>query len=176
MISLKAKQLSSNQHIKMSRFVGENGQRRFYDSCRAAGIDIKKASASQDMKHIDFIVNGETVDAKGIKNTHKKGQILLEIKNVQGKDGWCSKSGPDWIAFDFGLFFIQVLNKDLQKLIKKNCDLTKRVSKISDALHKGYSRKDRDDLMTIVLLTDVIKSCKHSFLPIEPFYEEMELL
>ena len=85
MISLKAKQLSSNQHIKMSRFVGENGQRRFYDSCRAAGIDIKKASASQDMKHIDFIVNGETVDAKGIKNTHKKGQILLEIKNKPSK-------------------------------------------------------------------------------------------
>ncbi len=160
----------------MSRFVGENGQRRYYDSCKAAGKDIKKTSGSQDMGHVDFIVDGETVDVKGQKKTHGKGQILLEIKNVQGKDGWCSPSGPSIIAFDFGSFFLHVRNSDLQKLIKKKCNLNTFANKATDALYVAYSRKDRDDLMTVVSLTDVIKECEHWFLPYESFHVTMELI
>lgn len=165
MISNKAKSMSNQSHIKKSWRIGENGQEKYYQSCKAANLDIKKTTKEQDMGHVDFVVEGKTVDVKGLKDTHKEGKILLEIKNVQGKDGWCSKSGPEWIALDFGAFFFHVKNSDLIKLIKKKCDLTQEVSKISDALYKSYSRRDRKDLMTVVSLTDVVKSCEHWYLP-----------
>jgi hypothetical protein len=176
MISNKAKGMSSHAHIKRSWSVGEDGQQKYYQSCKAAGLDVKKATDRQDMQHIDFVVDGKTVDVKGLKDTHKQGKILLELKNVQGKDGWCSLSGPNEISFDFGAFFLHVKNTDLIKLVKKKCDLTKTVSKISDALYKSYSRKDRNDLMTVVSLTDVIKSCEHWYLPNNPYYPPMDLL
>ena len=176
MISNKAKSMSSHAHIKKSWGIGENGQQKYYQSCKAAGLDVKKATDKQDIQHIDFIVDGKTVDVKGLKDTHKEGKILLELKNVQGKDGWCSSSGPFWISFDFGAFFLHVENADLIKLIKKKCDLTQEVSKISDALYKTYSRKGRLDLMTVVSLTDVIKSCEHWYLPIRDWHPPMDIL
>lgn len=168
--------MSSHGHISRSYAVGEDGQQKYYQSCKAAGLDVKKASNKQDMKHIDFFVDGKTVDVKGLKDTHKEGRLLLELKNVQGNDGWCSKSGPEYIAFDFGAFFLHVKNADLVKLIKAKCDLKKKVSKISDCLYKSYSRKDRDDLMTVVSLTDVIKDCEHWYLPNKPYHPPMDLI
>ena len=174
MISDKAKELSSFSHIQRSWNVGENGQRRYYNSCRAAKLSVKRASDAQDMKHVDFLVEGKTIDVKGLKDTHKMGQILLEIKNVQGRDGWCSKSGPEWVAFDFGAFFLHVKNLDLVSLVAKKCDLNNIAKRASEALYRGYTRKDRDDLMTVVSLTDVIKMCEHWYLPAREFYEPME--
>lgn len=177
MISNKAKSLSSHSHIKRSWSIGEDSQQKYYQSCKAANLDIKKTSREQDIGHVDFVVGGKTVDVKGLKDTQKEGKILLELKNVQGKDGWCSISaGPEFIAFDFGAFFLHVKNSDLIKLVKKKCDLTASVSKISDALYKSYSRKDRSDLMTVVSLTDVIKSCNHWYLPSRSWMAEMDLL
>lgn len=176
MISNKAKAMSSSSHIKRSFSVGEDGQQKYYQSCKASGLDVRKASNVQDMQHIDFFVDGKSVDVKGLKDTHKEGRILLELKNVQGKDGWCSKSGPEWIAFDFGAFFLHVKNSDLLKLIDKKCDLTKVAPKIGQALYKSYSRKDRDDLMTVVSLTDVIKTCEHWFLPNRTWNFPMDLI
>ena len=175
-ISNKAKSMSSHAHIKRSWSVGEDGQQKYYQSCKAAGLDVKKATDKQDMQHIDFVVEGKTVDVKGLKDTHKEGKILLELKNVQGKDGWCSKSGPQYVAFDFGAFFFHVKNTDLIKLIKKKCDLAQKVSKISDALYKSYSRKDREDLMTVVSLTDVVKECEHWYLPNREWKFPMDLI
>jgi hypothetical protein len=174
MISDKAMGMSSHQHINRSFSVGQNGQRDYYQSCKAAKIDVKQATNAQDMKHIDFIVDGKTVDVKGMKDTHKLGQILLELKNVQGKDGWCSVSGPEWIAFDFGAFFFHAKTTDLIKLAKKKCDLAKRVYKAKDALYKAYTRSGRLDLMTVVSLTDVIKDCEHWYLPKREWMFEMD--
>lgn len=175
MISKKAKEMSSRSHIKRSGAIGENGQNKYYQACKASNLDIKKSSNKQDMNHIDFFVDGKSIDVKGLKDTHREGKIVLEIKNVQGNDGWCSASGPEWVAFDFGAFFFHVKNKDLIKLIAKKCDLTKKVNKISEALYKSYSRKDRNDLMTVVSLTDVIKKCEHWYLPCREWNFPMEI-
>lgn len=177
MISNKAINMSSPQHIRHSRFTGEDGQRRYYNSCRAAGLDIKKTKKESDINHVDFLLNGETVDVKGMKKTHYKAQVLVELKNVLGNEGWCNNSGsPKWIAFDFGTFFIHVDNKDLFRLVKTRCNFKKKAKKYEDALYVGYTRKDRKDLMTIVSLTDVIKECEHWFLPYSEFHEPFELL
>lgn len=175
MISNKAKQMSSHAHINRSWRVGENGQQKYYQSCKAANLEIFKTGKEQDLGHVDFVVEGKTVDVKGLKDTHKEGKILLELKNVQGKDGWCSENGPEFVAFDFGAFFFHVKTVDLIKLIKAKCDLTKTVTRISDALYKSYSRKDRKDLMTVVSLTDVINECEHWYLPNKE-WTPMELL
>lgn len=163
--------MSSHRHIQYSQAVGDDGQRRYYNSCRAANLNIQKTTKANDMNHVDFIVDGKTVDVKGIKKSHKKAQILVELKNVLGKDGWCSANGPEFVSFDFGLFFIHVKNADLLNLVKKKCNMKTFVPKYEDALYKAYSRKGRDDLMTLVSLTDVIQECEHWFLPFEDFHE-----
>ena len=174
MISQKAKNLSSASHIKKSYQTGQSGQRRFYDSCKALGHDIKQANKRQDIAHIDFFLNGETVDVKGLKDEHKNGRVILELKNVQGKDGWCSEKSSKWIAFDFGGFFLVAKTIDLIDLVKSKCDLNNLVPRLKDALYAGYTRKDRSDLITIVKIQDVLNNCHHKILPYSDYHVPMD--
>jgi hypothetical protein len=178
MISKKAQGMSSGQHIAKSINVGASGERRFYDSCKAAGMNIKKTGKKSDIAHVDFIVKDKvTFDVKGLKDSHKNGNILLELKNVQGKKGWCNdQNTPEWIAFDFGIFFVCAKNTHLYELTKKICNLRSKVSKAKDCLYKGYTRKDRKDLMTMVKLSDVLAECDHWILPYKEYRQPMELL
>ena len=138
MISNKAKGMSSFRHIQKSQDTGESGERRFYDSCRAAGKDIKKTKKGDDMhKHTDFIVDGVSFDVKGLKQSQTEGRIILEVLNVQGNMGWCNdKEKPQWVAFDFGAFFLCVRNTHLRELVENKCDWTDEVSRVNDALYK----------------------------------------
>lgn len=178
MISRKARGMSSASHIQKSLASGQSGERRFYDSCKMAGIKIKKTDAKSDIGHIDFMVNdNNSYDVKGLKDSHKNGNILLELKNVQGKIGWCNNQNtPQWIAFDFGGFFLCCNNSDLYKATLDLCDLDDRVSKAKDCLYKGYNRNGRQDLMTMITLQDALNQCQHWFLPYQVYSEPMELL
>ena len=103
MMSNKAKGLSGSSHIAHTKKLMDESVKRYQHSCLSAGLDIKKTGKQQDIGHVDFVVNGETVDLKGIKNSTREGKILLEFMNVVGKTGWCNQKGtPMWIAFDFG--------------------------------------------------------------------------
>lgn len=176
-ISNKARGLSSFRHIQQSQKTGDDGERRFYDSCKAAGFDIKKTTAQKDMKHIDFMVNGKSFDVKGIKKSHKNGEILIELKNVRGDMGWCNnKNSPEYVAFDFGAFFLCVCNSDMYAMVMDLCDLKSKVLTIEEALYKGYQRKDRSDLMTLVKLQDVLNNCGHEFIPYQDYHQPMELI
>ena len=177
MISRKAQGMSSAAHIYKSQQTGQSGERRFYDSCKAAKKHIKKTGAATDMKHIDFVVDGKTYDVKGLKDSTKEGNILLELKNVQGKNGWCNKEEtPEWIAFDMGGMFLCAKNKDLYEASVALCDLNDTVNKAKDCLYKGYTRKDRKDLMTMIKIADVLNSCECYFLPYKEYRQPMELL
>ena len=178
MISNKAKGMSSFKHIQKSQDTGESGERRFYDSCRAAGKDIKKTKKGDDMhRHTDFLVDGVPFDVKGLKQSQSEGRIILEVLNVQGKMGWCNhKKKPEWVAFDFGGFFLCAKNEDLYDLTQDLCDLKDKASNIKDSLWKGYTRKNRKDLMTTVLLQDVLDDCEHWFLTYNQYRSPMELL
>jgi hypothetical protein len=164
-LSDKAKSISSSYHIKKSYKIGSSGEIRYYESCKYAKLKINKTNKNDDMNHVDFIVNNTTVDVKGLKISHKLGNILLEIKNVQGYDGWCSEKGPEWIAFDFGAFFLHAKNSDLIQLYKKLCNLNNKTTNPYDCLYKSYTRSGRKDLMTMVTLKDVLNNCEHCFLP-----------
>lgn len=167
--------MSSPKTIARSLNIGGSAEHRFHDTCKNLGRNIKKASNREDIKHIDFVVDGKTFDVKGLKKTQQNGLLLLEVKNVQGKDGWASKSGPEFVAFDFGGFFLSVLNADLIKLIDKKCRLQDAVDHIDKALYMAYTRKGRDDLMTVVKLQDVLNYCWHEFLPYSEYRPAMEI-
>ena len=148
---------------------------RYHGSCLSAGLTIKKATKKQDIGHVDFIINGETVDLKGLKNSTREGKILLEFFNVRGKTGWCNEKGtPLWVAFDLGAFFLHVKNIDLYNLAKEKCDLRDTVNRVDECLYKGYRRKGRKDLMSMVLLKDVLESCEHWFLPYAKYQIPLE--
>lgn len=175
MISNRAKGLSGANHVARSMKVGDESTHRYHDSCLSAGLTIKKTKKQQDIGHVDFVINGETVDLKGIKNSHREGKVLLEFYNVQGKTGWCNENGtPLWVAFDFGAFFLHVKNIDLYNLAKKKCDLRDKVYKVDECLHKGYTRRGRKDLMSMVLLQDVLQECEHWFLPYMKYHIPIE--
>jgi hypothetical protein len=71
-----------------------------------------------------------------------------------------------------GAFFLHVKNSDLYQLAKKKCDLRDTVTKVNECLYKGYRRKGRKDLMSMVNLQDVfIADCEHWILP----YQEYDL-
>lgn len=170
MISRNARNLSSKAHVDYSKNIGESSQNKYLASCLAANIEVTRSNRKQDISHIDFFINGESVDVKGLKKSHRQGLILLELKNVIGRDGWCSASGPKWIAFDFGAFFIHVKTTDLLSLVSTKCDLTKKVDRAEDCLYKSYTRKQRQDLMTMIKLEDVIKNYEYWLLPIPEKY------
>ena len=61
--------------------VGDESTYRYHDSCLSAGLTIKKTKKQQDIGHVDFVINGETVDLKGIKNFKRViGRCFLMLK------------------------------------------------------------------------------------------------
>ena len=148
---------------------------RYHHSCLMSELKIKKTGKQQDIGHVDFIVNGETVDLKGLKNSTREGKILLEFLNVNGKAGWCNEKGiPTWVAFDFGAFFLHVKNADLFNLAKEKCNLRETVYRVNECLYKGYTRKGRKDLMSMVTLQDVLTDCEHWYLPYAKYQLPLE--
>ena len=175
MISDKARGLSGSKHVAHTQKLMDESTERYHHSCLSAGLTIKKATKKQDIGHVDFVVEGETVDLKGLKNSTREGKILLEFLNVLGKTGWCNENGtPLWIAFDFGAFFLHAKNADLFNLAKDKCDLRDTVYKVNECLYKGYRRKGRKDLMSMVTLQDVLTECEHWFLPYSKYQLPME--
>ena len=136
MISDKAKGLSGLSHVAHTKKLMDESTKRYHHSCLSAGLTIKKTGKAQDIGHVDFVVNGETVDLKGLKNSTREGKILLEFLNVNGKTGWCNENGtPLWIAFDFGAFFLHAKNVDFRAFLSL---LSAESSKIAHFLVKIF--------------------------------------
>ena len=99
----------------------------------------------------------------------------MEFLNVNGKTGWCNENGtPLWVAFDFGAFFLHAKNVDLYNLAKQKCNLRETVNRVDECLYKGYRRKGRKDMMSMVLLRDVLEGCEHWFLPYSKYNIPLE--
>jgi len=175
MMSDKARGLSGSTHVAHTQKLIDESTERYQHSCLSAGLTIKKTGKAQDIGHVDFVINGETVDLKGLKNSTREGKILLEFLNVNGKTGWCNENGtPLWIAFDFGAFFLHAKNVDLYNLAKEKCNLRETVNRVDECLYKGYRRKGRKDMMSMVLLKDVLDGCEHWFLPYSKYNIPLE--
>jgi len=151
---------------KQSKWIGspawERGQqveRDFEKLLVKRDPDFKRANLQQQFKHIDFLTSFGTIDVKAKKRLSRSGSIhdeiiWCELKNVQGNAGWLTGS-PDIIAFERDDCFVLVKRAELLELVDNLCDLSNMVDQSSQALYKGYTRKGRADLLTIIKMTDL---------------------
>ena len=160
MISNKAKGMSSKEHIKHSLNTGIQGEALFEEVMKGRGISYVTASESDNKRrHVDFWVGPKGkrkgVDVKGLKSAHKKGYVVVEAKNVQGRAGWCDPStAAALIAFQFEDCFI-VVPKELlwnfcEPFFAPKAEAWEGKFSVENVLHKKYTRTGRKDLMTVI--------------------------
>lgn len=124
-------------------------------------ISFRKATKQEQFKHIDYSTSIGTIDVKAQKRISRSDSseqeefIWLEFKNVQGNKGWLS-GVTDIIAFERANDFVLVRRKDLFLWAHGKCDLNTLVTNSRDALYKGYTRRGRKDLISIVKMVDIM--------------------
>jgi len=148
----------SNERRKYSSTTGRVAEIRFVRAARNKGLLVTKSSHTEDMHdHIDYwlaIKDGGKwgVDVKG---NNLPDEIWVEFKNVLGNNGWLY-GGASIIAFDMpeeGGFSI-VSREELASFCETNVS-DEFVSRKEDAHLKKYTRKDRQDVITILKLHDL---------------------
>ena len=149
----------SNKRRAYSSSTGRMAEVRFVRAARQKGLLVTKSTHTEDIhQHIDYWLamsgNGKKwgVDVKG---NNLPDEIWVEFKNVQGKLGWLY-GGAAIIAFDIpeeGGFSI-VDREELAFFCEKHV-LDEAVSNKSDAYLKRYTRKDRQDVISILKLHDI---------------------
>jgi len=113
----------------------------------------RKSSRAEDIfMHVDYWHGDLGVDVKG---NNLPDEIWVEFKNVRGEPGWVFGEAT-YIAFDMPEVhgFVMVKREELQKYCKKNVDFSGVVAK-SKAYKRCYTRKDRKDLITKLVLEDL---------------------
>lgn len=136
--------------------------------------DIKPATKEEQFKHIDWHSVIGTIDVKAMKRVTRNSElqteyIWIEFMNIAGYDGWLYGK-QDWVAFEQVNGFLFVRRGRLAKLANSLCDLTQKVSKAGDALYKSYTRKDAEDVISMIKYSDL--DCLPSFFVEDVFEEE----
>ena len=149
----------NNSRRRYSNATGRVAEVRFIRSARKKGLLVNKSSHTEDIhEHIDYWLamssNGNRwgVDVKG---NNLPDEIWCEFKNVQGKPGWMD-GGAAIIAFDMpeeGGFAI-VDREELAFFCEKHIS-NEVVTDKRQAYLKKYTRKDRQDVITILKLHDL---------------------
>ena len=132
---------------------------------------IRKADPSEDMfQHWDFLIKNKDyefkVDVKAHKHIYRNGPLLkdwfwIEWKNVRGSDGWINGMA-DLIAFQYNNYFYLYLRKSLENFARGNVNFNKIVYKSSEAKNCIYTRKDRNDQLSMIKITDLNSVCMPS--------------
>jgi hypothetical protein len=149
----------NNSRRRYSNATGRVAEVRFIRSARKKGLLVNKSSHTEDIhEHVDYWLamssNGNRwgVDVKG---NNLPDEIWCEFKNVQGKPGWMY-GGATIIAFDMpeeGGFAI-VDREELAFFCEKHVS-SEVVTDKRQAYLKKYTRKDRQDVITILKLHDL---------------------
>jgi len=149
----------TQQRRAYSGATGRVAEVRFKRASEALGLNVTKSTRSEDMnQHVDFwlAVNKDGkrwgVDVKG---NNLPDLIWCEFKNVRGNPGWMY-GGASIIAFDMpeeGGF--SVVDREELALWCENNVLDEYVTNKSHAYLKKYTRKDRQDVITVLKLRDI---------------------
>lgn len=154
---------SYNGRLQRNLAEGKQSEQLF---CELSGAI--KGTQQEDYNHIDVHLDGLTYDVKSYKPCHSKGYVLLELKNVQGKPGWCSKSGADKIAFQFEKSFWILDTKRMLRWLQDTMIRLRTATmpiKRQNGLHKKYGyegvlykplgRSGRKDVFVYVRKSDL---------------------
>ena len=150
---------------------GLGAEQLFEQIAESKNLETKNAKRRENMqKHIDKYVteNGETwsVDIKARKKTSRSNSqaqddwIWIEFQNVRGNAGWLY-GDADRIAFETQDDFIVVDRNSLIDYVEDVVDMGKSVKYSSQAQYKTYRRAGRNDLLTMVELSEIKKNCNH---------------
>ena len=134
-------------------------------------LEIKNARRRENMqKHIDKYVTDDvgtwSVDIKARKKTRRSDDnaqddwIWIEFQNVRGNTGWLYGEA-DCIAFETQDNFVIVKKDSLIEYVENVVDMGKSVKHSSQARYKTYRRANRNDLLTMVELSEIKKNCDH---------------
>lgn len=134
--------------------------------------DPKEASREEQFDHIDYHSIIGTIDVKAMKRVARSGErqtrfLWVEFRNVAGMNGWLYGK-QDWMAFEKRDGFIFVKREDLKNLAIKLCDTESYVDSPRDALYRVYSRRDADDVISMIKYSDL--ECIPSFFIKDPEY------
>ena len=154
--------------------LGENAENLFLNAARSNGWDISDASRQDQFNHIDYYVqispsskiSVEVKSRKKIKRNDKAVNddfIWVEFKNVRGNRGWLYGKA-DCIAFEREHDFLIVNRRLFARLCEKLCDLTKVNVDPKLPLYTGYTRRDRQDLVSLIKMSDIENNIKFSLL------------
>ena len=150
---------TSQARRRYSNSTGRMAEVRFQRSARAKGLFVTKSSRNEDMhQHIDYwLAMSESGSRWGVdvKGNNLPDEIWCEFKNVAGNPGWMY-GGATIIAFDMpeeGGFSI-VDREELALFCEKNVK-HEAVTDKKNAYLKRYTRKDRQDVITILKLHDI---------------------
>ena len=149
----------NNSRRRYSNATGRVAEVRFIRSARKKGLLVNKSSHTEDIHdHVDYWLamssNGNRwgVDVKG---NNLPDEIWCEFKNVQGKPGWMY-GGATSIACDMpeegGVAIVD--REELAFFCEKHVS-NEVVTDKRQAYLKKYTRKDRQDVITILKLHDL---------------------
>ena len=142
-----------------SRQQGALAERRY----KRAAPDARKSSKEEDIyMHVDFWHDDQGVDVKG---NNLPDEIWVEMKNVRGDNGWLFGEATT-IAFDMPELtgFVVVDREELAEYCRDNVDFSALVSK-AHAYKRCYQRRDRKDLITKLVLSDLELLPSYTVLP-----------
>ncbi len=153
---------------------GDSAEKSFVSAALKSGLKVRDSSRDEEFKHIDFhIETGQglklSVEVKARKKIKRSDAVVndeyvwVEFKNVRGLRGWLYGSA-DLVAFERADDFLMVSRKDLARLCEKLCNITKINVDPQFPLYTGYQRRDRDDLMSLIKMKDIIDGIKYSIL------------
>ena len=151
-----------------SRQQGALAEKRY----KRAAPDARKSSKEEDMyMHVDFWHDDQGVDVKG---NNVPDEIWLEMKNVRGDRGWLFGEATT-IAFDMPELtgFVVVDREELAKYCRDNVDFSCLVAK-DEAYKRCYQRRDRKDLITKLVLSDLEVLESYTVLPYCTSYSHPE--
>jgi hypothetical protein len=119
----------------------------------------REASRDEQFEHIDYYTIIGTVDVKAMKRVTRSGErqakfLWVEFRNTAGMNGWLYGK-QDWMAFEKPDGFLFVRREDLKELAIELCDTDTYVDSARDALYKVYSRKDTDDVISMIKYSDL---------------------
>tara|TARA_R110002126_G_scaffold2213_2_gene12678 strand:+ start:240 stop:800 length:561 start_codon:yes stop_codon:yes gene_type:complete len=121
----------------------------------------RPATLPEQYMHIDWVCSAGSIDVKALKRKSRTGAktedfIWLEFKNNRGDKGWLYGQ-QDFIAFECIDHYLVVRREHLKDLAEELCSTNKSVATASDALYKGYTRRNRDDVISMIRRSDLLK-------------------
>lgn len=150
---------TSQSRRRYSNATGRMAEVRFVRAAREKGLMVTKSSHTEDMhEHIDYWLAMSSQGKRwgvDVKGNNLPDEIWVEFKNVRGNPGWLY-GGASIIAFDMpeeGGFAI-VDREELAFFCEKHV-ANEFVTNKQEAYLKRYTRKDRQDVISILKLHDI---------------------